>query len=111
MDNIKDDEYFLKKILADLEYLIEISKNLTKEKFEKSLLHQDSIMFRMVQISENCDKLSNNFKSCNKDINWRSLKGMRNKIVHEYGGVDLKIIYDTVKHDIPQFYDAIKDFV
>lgn len=111
MDNIKNDSYCLKKIKEDLEYIIEISKDLTKEDFEKSILHQDSAMFRMVQISENSDRLSKDFKEWHKEIDWRSLKGMRNKIVHEYGAVDLKIIFDTIKTDIPQFYDIIKNLV
>lgn len=111
MDNIKNDNYYLKKIKADLEYLIEISKDLSKEEFEKSPLHQDSIMFRMIQISENAERLSKEFKNRYSEIGWQMMKGMRNRIVHEYGGVDLKIVYDAVKQDIPSFYETIKNLV
>ena len=111
MDNIKNDNYYLNKIKADLEYLIEISKDLTKEEFEKSILHQDSIMFRMIQISENSDKLTKELKSRYTEISWQMMKGMRNRIVHEYGNVDLKIIFDAVKQDIPEFYETIKNLV
>ena len=111
MDNIKNDNYYLKKIKTDLEYLIEISKGLSKEEFEKSPLHQDSVMFRMIQISENSDRLSMEFKSRYSEIGWQMMKGMRNRIVHEYGGVDLKIVYDAVKKDIPEFYETIKNLV
>ena len=35
-------------------------------------------------------------------IPWHAMKGMRNRIVHEYGDVDLTIIYDTVNQDLPK---------
>lgn len=63
-------------------------------------------MFRMIQISENVDKLTAEFKAECK-IPWRAIKGMRNKIVHEYGVVDMKIVYDTVIKDIPQMYEIL----
>ena len=111
MDNIKNDEFFLKKIKDDLEYLIGIGKGLEREGFEKSVLHQDSVMFRLVQISENADKLSKEFKESHSEIVWKQIKGMRNKIVHDYGVVDLKIVYDTLKIGIPELYEAVKKLI
>ena len=35
------------------------------------------------------------------------MKGLRNRIVHEYGNVDLSVVYDTVKNDIPALLDLI----
>ncbi len=58
-------------------------------------------MFRIIQISENNAKLSEEFKSKHKDVPWVAIKGMRNKIVHDYGAVNMNIIYDTVTHWIP----------
>ena len=65
----------------------------------------------MIQISENADRLSKEFKNRYSDISWQMMKGMRNRIVHEYGGVDLKIVFDAVKVDIPAFYETIKSLV
>ena len=36
------------------------------------------------------------------------MKGMRNRIVHEYGNVDLTVVYDTVKYDIPDLITELK---
>ena len=65
-------------------------------------------MFRLIQVSENSDRLSEDFKAYHKTIPWRALKGMRNKIVHEYGNVDMSVIYDTVKNDIPELLKELK---
>ena len=65
-------------------------------------------MFRLMQISENCDKLTPTFKEANPNLPWRELKGMRNRIVHDYGSVDMTVIYLTVTKDIPCMRDALK---
>lgn len=58
MDNKKDDKYFLEKILYDLKFLIKHTYGKTKNEIENEEILVDSIMFRLVQISENSDKLS-----------------------------------------------------
>lgn len=72
-----------------------------QEELEENEVLQDSVMFRLIQISENSDKLTQDFKDQHPEIAWRALKGLRNRIVHNYGGVDMGIIYDTVRNDIP----------
>lgn len=51
------------------------------------------------------------FKSANASLPWREIKGMRNRIVHDYGFGDITIIYDTVTKDIPKMYGTLKAFI
>ena len=111
MDNVKNDAYYLGKILADLEFMMEQTNGKTMDEIEKNALLLDSIMFRLIQISENSDKLTLEFKARHKELPWRSIKGMRNRIVHDYGFIDMTIIYDTVKNSIPELYNAIKECI
>ena len=108
MDNIKNDAYYLGKILDDLEFMMEQTNGKTMDEIENNALLLDSIMFRLIQISENSDKLTIDFKTKYKELPWRSIKGMRNRIVHDYGFIDMAIIYDTVINSIPELYNAIK---
>ncbi len=108
MDNVKNNKYYIDKILVDLEFLTKHTQGLTKEEIESNEILLDSIMFRIIQISENSSKLTELFKEQNKIIPWASLKGMRNRIVHDYGEVDYSIIIDTVLEDIPAVYEEIK---
>ncbi len=39
---------------------------------------------------------------------WKEIKGMRNRIVHDYGVVDMSVIYDTVSVDIPEMLEILK---
>ena len=64
-------------------------------------------MFRMIQISENCKKLSDDYKLSRPEVPWSAMAGMRNRIVHDYGSVDLEIIYDTLKDDVPVLLKTI----
>ena len=102
MDNKKDNRYYIGKIITDLAFIIEHTKNFTQEELKDNEVLVDSIMFRLIQVAENSDKLADEFKKLYSAIQWRAMKGMRNKIVHEYGNVDLTVIYDTVKNDIPK---------
>ena len=102
MDNKKDNQYYIKKIVTDLAFIIEHTSELTQNELENNEVLVDSVMFRLIQVSENSDKLTDNFKEGHGDIPWRAMKGMRNRIVHEYGNVDLAVVYDTIKDDIPK---------
>lgn len=109
MDNKKDNRYYIKKITSDLAFVIEHTKGLSQEELECDEVLVDSVMFRLIQISENSDKLTNEFKENYNFIPWRAMKGMRNKIVHEYGNVDLAVVYNTIKNDIPLLLGQLED--
>ena len=59
------------------------------------------MMFRLIQISEESRKLSDSFKAEHNSVPWNALVGLRNRIVHDYGNVDLTVVYDTLSVDIP----------
>lgn len=108
MDNKKDDRYYLDKILGDLKFMIEHTKGKTRDEIEYDPLLMDSIMFRLIQIAENNEKLTTEFKMKNSDVPWKAIKGMRNKIVHDYGFIDITIVYDTITNSIPALYEKLK---
>ena len=80
---------------------------MTKEAFTKDEVLLDSIFFRLIQISENAAKLSDELKESNSEIPWYAIRGLRNRIVHDYGDVDYTIIFSTVKEDIPKLHTLI----
>jgi len=105
MDNTKNDQYFINKIIKDLSFLILHTKDLDEEKLIENEVLLDSILFRLIQISENIKNLSEKTKEDNPQIPWISISGFRNRIVHEYRNVDLSIVYHIVKKDIYDLKD------
>lgn len=108
MDNIKNDEYYLSKIKDNLHFICKYMENVSKEQFNENELLQDSMSFRLIQISEDSKKLSDSFKSSKSKIPWTDIVGLRNRIVHDYGNVDLTIVYETLKNDIPEVLKMIE---
>ncbi len=53
MDNIKNDAYYIKKILKDIKFIIEKTEGITLEELEANEVLCDSVLFRLIQISEN----------------------------------------------------------
>lgn len=102
MDNIKNDQYYINNIFKNLDFIIGNMSGIDMEAFAQNEILQDSMMFRLIQISEDSKQLSSEYKSSREDIPWSSLYGLRNRIVHDYGNVVLNIVFDTLKKDIPE---------
>ena len=83
MDNVKNDRYYLGKIVDDLKFVIDHTEGKTREEIENDEVLIDSILFRIIQISENNGKLTDLFKADHQDVPWLAIKGMRNRIVHD----------------------------
>ena len=80
MDNLKDDSYYIQRVINDINFLIRHTKDITKDKFAKEELLLDSIMFRFIQISEHIKKLTPTFKARHDKIPWEDITGNRSRI-------------------------------
>ena len=102
MDNVKNDHYYMSKIQEDLAFIVKHMKDVDLEELAAYDLLQDSMLFRLIQISENAKRLSDEYKTKHRSIPWTAIYGLRNRIVHDYGSIDLTIVFDTLKNDIPE---------
>ena len=109
MDNVKNDAYYVQKLKSDLEFIVTHMRGIDIEELNGNEILLDSMLFRMIQISENAKRLSDNYKRKHCNIPWNALSGLRNRIVHDYGNVDLNIVYETLKNDIPELLELLAD--
>jgi len=58
-------------------------------------------------IGEAVKKLSSELKKGHPEIPWKDVAGMRDKLIHDYFGVDLDAVWDTAEKDIPQLKNKI----
>ncbi len=107
MDNIKDDKYYLDKIRTDIAFICAHMTDVDLQGLNDNEVLLDSMLFRMIQISENAKRLSEEYKESNSFLPWNELTGLRNRIVHDYGNIDLNIVYDTLKYDIPELMEIL----
>lgn len=67
--------------------------------------------FSLAQIGELSGRISAELRDQYPEIPWKQIKGMRNLIIHDYNGIDMCTIRDTVEHDIPVLKKQIKDIL
>ena len=107
MDNIKNDSYYVGRIKEDLEFIVNHTYNIDTKELNDNEILLDSMLFRLIQISENAKRLSDEYKETHASVPWLAIYGLRNRIVHDYGNVDLNIVYSTLKDDIPELLRII----
>lgn len=107
----KDNRYYLKKMKENVEFIISHMDGISKQQLENDPVLLDSMMLRLVQISENARNLTEDFRNQNRHIPWTDIYGLRNRIVHDYGHVDLGIVYDTLTQDINEIRKFIEDSI
>ena len=108
MENRKNDSYFLQKIVNDLDFIIRHTADIDEDELYRNEILLDSMLFRLIQISENARKVSDSYKDVHYHVPWTAIYGLRNRIVHDYGNVDLGVIFTTLKNDIPDLYQTIE---
>ena len=102
MDNLKNDTYYIQKIIQDLNFIVLHMKDICIEELNENEVLLDSMLFRMIQLSENAKKLSDEYKMKNSNVPWNAIYGLKNRIVHDYGNVDLNVVFETLKNDVPE---------
>ena len=83
MDNVKDNAYCIQKIRKDLEFIVTHMRGVDLRALGANEVLLDSMLFRMIQISENAKRLTDNYKFAHRYVPWSALSGMRNRIVHD----------------------------
>jgi uncharacterized protein with HEPN domain len=88
-----------KLLLADIidsaQKIISYTQDMTFEDFTSDSKTIDAVIRNFEIIGEACNRLPDEIKETNQEINWFKIRGLRNRIVHNYFGIDFKIIWDT----------------
>ena len=100
MDNKKDDKYYIIKVIENINLIITYTKELTYKELLNRQIVIDATMFRLVQLVENINHISKEYKLLHSNIEWGNIIGFRNGIVHDYGKTDYSIVYEIVSRDI-----------
>ena len=102
------DILILQKILNYIDEIQEFTKGYTKEKFNEDRKTINACVFNLSQIGELAGKLSQDIIENNRDVEWRGLRGLRNRIVHDYEGVNLNMVWSFLTEEIEDLKQKIQ---
>lgn len=98
------DRRVLQKLQAHTESILRYCQDCRSlTEFESDPMRVEATVFNLMQIGElSKASLSEDSKESIPGIPWKQIYGLRNRIVHGYDGVDMRIVWDTVSEDIPR---------
>lgn len=68
----------------------------------------EACVFNLIQMGELVNRLDKNFADSYPQIPWHQIRGLRNRIVHDYEGVNLILVWDVISFDLPPLKQALK---
>jgi len=104
-------EDYLNHILDEADYLLAHSRNLNKDEFLQNETLKRSFVRSLEIIGEATKNLPESFKAKHSQISWRTMAGMRDKLIHNYFGVDYEIVWDAVINEIPNLKEKISQII
>jgi len=97
----KDETVYIKHILDAIARIERYLAGISYDRFNEDTLIQDGVIRQLEIIGEASKRLSDDSKASFEDIPWKDIAGMRDKLIHDYLGTDIKAMWDTAKDDIP----------
>ncbi len=103
----KDPIVYLLHINDSIVLIGKYINKINKKEFLSDPILQDAVMRRLEIIGEAVKNLPVSFKSKHKSVPWKKIAGMRDILIHEYFGVDLNLVWNTLKTDLSKFQTDI----
>lgn len=81
---------------------------ITLDDFLGDIKTQDAVIRNLEIIGEAVKNLPADFREAHPEVEWRAVAGMRDKLIHHYFGVDMGIIWETARTDLPLFRKQVE---
>src|SRR3989337_3789709 len=109
--SMRKDKAYLRHMIDAISDIKRFMKGLTKEEFFENKEKQYAVLRALEIIGEATKNLSKEMKAKHSEIQWKDIAGMRDKLIHEYFGVNLNLVWETVKKNIPELEKQISEML
>ncbi len=97
---MKDDAVYLQHLKECIARIEEYTRG-GHSAFLASTLIQDGVIRNLQTLGQSVAKLSEDFKSGHPEVDWKSIIGLRNVLVHDYLGINMTRVWEIVERDLP----------
>ncbi|OKH17222.1 DUF86 domain-containing protein [[Limnothrix rosea] IAM M-220] len=91
--------------------ILTFTAGMDKSVFADDLKTQAAVLYEISVLGEALGRISKEFRQAHSEIPYRKVIAMRNKLVHEYDGVNLDLVWDVVQNDISELIELISPLV
>jgi uncharacterized protein with HEPN domain len=95
-------DLLLDDIRESVDRIEEYTEGMSLEDFSEDRKSVDAVARNLQIIGEAANRLPDEFKESHSDVEWHKIVGLRHRIVHEYFGVDIQIIWRILQKDLPE---------
>lgn len=95
-------DLLLNDIRESIDRIEKYTEGMSLEDFSKDRKTIDAVARNLEIMGEPANRLPDEFKEIHSDVEWYKIVGLRHRIVHEYFGVDLQIIWRILRKDLPE---------
>lgn len=88
-------------MLDSIQSVKDYTEGITQQDFEQDAKTKDAVVMHFIVIGEASSRLPEEFKNTYPHIPWSEMRGLRNRIAHDYFGVDYGIVWDIVREKLP----------
>lgn len=89
--------------------ILDYTSGLSFEQFEIDNKTIDAVIRNFEIIGEASNRIESDFKMLNPQIEWVKMRGFRNRIIHDYFGIDLEIVWSIIQDDIEELIYQLKE--
>jgi uncharacterized protein with HEPN domain len=101
MPESRRDFDFLGDILEAITRITEYTSEYSWDRFISDRKTQDAVIRNLEIIGEATKRLSSEFRTTHTDIPWREMAALRDRLIHNYFGINTEILWEIVQHDLP----------